>query len=321
MMIPEKIKKNISAVFQPKLFILIRNRQYNKQTFFADLVAGIVVGIVAIPLAIAFGIASGVSPQQGLITAIIAGFLISFLGGTHTLIGGPTGAFMIIVAGIVADFGINGLWIATAMAGVMLIIMGLLRLGSVIKFIPYPIIVGFTSGIAVVIFSTQIKDFLGLSIDSVPSEFISKWGAFFHHLDSFNPFALGLGALTVATIIIFPHITKRIPGSLVAIIITTLLVFFFELPVDTIGSRFPGLSEGASIPEPHGIAIDAKAIRLLLQPAFTIALLGAIESLLAAMVADGVTGKRHHSNTELIAQGAANIITPLFGGIPSTGAI
>jgi SulP family sulfate permease len=320
-MISEKIKKNILAVFQPKLFTLIKNRQYNKQTFFADLVAGIVVGIVAIPLAIAFGIASGVSPQQGLITAIIAGFLISFLGGTHTLIGGPTGAFMIIVAGIVADFGINGLWVATAMAGVMLIVMGLLRLGSVIKFIPYPIIVGFTSGIAVVIFSTQIKDFLGLSIDTVPSEFLNKWGSLFQHLDTINFWALGLGALTVATIIIFPHITKRIPGSLVAIIVTTLLALFLELPVDTIGSRFPALSEGASIPEPHGIAIDARTFRLLLQPAFTIALLGAIESLLAAMVADGVTGTRHHSNTELIAQGAANIITPLFGGIPATGAI
>jgi SulP family sulfate permease len=320
-MITQKIKKNIFTVFQPRLFLMIKNRQYSKQAFLSDLVAGIVVGIVAIPLAIAFGIASGVSPQQGLITAIIAGFIVSFLGGTNTVIGGPTGAFMIIIFGIIAEFGINGLMIATLMAGAMLIIMGLLRLGSVIKFIPYPIIVGFTSGIAVVIFSSQIKDFFGLTIETVPSEFIDKWGVYFSHLGSINPWALGMGLITIIIIAAFPYFTKRIPGSLVAIIVTTLLVVFLDIPVDTIGSRFPSLAEGTPLPAPHGIAIDAKAIRLLIQPAFTIALLGAIESLLAAMVADGVTGSKHHSNTELIAQGVANMVTPLFGGIPATGAI
>jgi SulP family sulfate permease len=312
-------KVKISDIFQPKLFALIKRKKYTKDDFIADLIAGIIVGIVALPLAIAFGIASGVSPQQGLITAIIAGFLISFFGGSNVLIGGPTGAFMIIVYGIVAEYGMSGLIIATILAGIILIIMGILKMGDVIKFIPYPIVVGFTGGIAVVIFSSQIKDFLGLNIEAVPSEFIDKWIAYFQHLGSVNIVTTGIAVFTVLTIIFWPY--RKIPGSLIAIIITTVLTAVFGLNVETIGSKFPELAGGVALPLPETPTIDMKAIRMLVQPAFTIALLGAIESLLAAMVADGVTGKKHHSNTELIAQGIANVVTPIFGGIPATGAI
>ena len=315
----------LSEVFQPKLFELFKKGNYNKQTFTADLIAGVIVGIIALPLAIAFGIASGVSPQQGLITAVVAGFLVSFFGGSHFLIGGPTGAFIVIVYGIVAQYGISGLIVATVLAGIILILMGVFKLGSIIKFIPYPIVVGFTSGIAVVIFSTQVKDFLGLTIENLPSEFIPQWGAYFTHLATFrlHEFLLSLGCLLV--IIFWPKVTNKVPGSLIAIIVGTaasiLLTKFGVVEFATIGSKFPELANGIEVPKPVVPHITWDTVQNMFQPAFTIALLCAIESLLAAMVADGVTGKRHNSNTELIGQGIANIITPFFGGIPATGAL
>lgn len=304
-------------MFSPKLFTTIR--QYDRKTFFSDLTAGVIVGIVALPLAIAFGIASGVSPERGLITAIIAGFLISFLGGSRVQIGGPTGAFIVIVYGIVEQFGVQGLIIATIMAGIMLIAMGFFKLGSVIQFMPYPIVVGFTSGIAVIIFSSQIKDFLGIGGGEVPASFVEKWGFYFENFSSLNLTAFALSAGTVLIILLWQKINKIIPGSLIAILITTLAVSYFNLPVETIGSKFGEIRAG--IPPPSIPGIDFATFRMLLMPAFTIAMLGAIESLLSAMVADGATGYRHRPNTELIAQGVANIITPLFGGIPATGAI
>ena len=319
------MKFKLSEVFQPKLFELFKKGNYNKQTFTADLIAGIIVGIIALPLAIAFGIASGVSPQQGLITAVVAGFLVSFFGGSHFLIGGPTGAFIVIVYGIVAQYGISGLIVATVLAGIILVLMGAFKLGSIIKFIPYPIVVGFTSGIAVVIFSTQVKDFLGLTIENLPSEFIPQWGAYFTHLATFrlHEFLLSLGCLLV--IIFWPKVTNKVPGSLIAIILGTaasiLLTKFGVAEFATIGSKFPELANGIEVPKPVVPHITWDTVQNMFQPAFTIALLCAIESLLAAMVADGVTGKRHNSNTELIGQGIANIITPFFGGIPATGAL
>ena len=314
-----------SEVFQPKLFELFKKGNYNKQTFTADLIAGVIVGIIALPLAIAFGIASGVSPQQGLITAVVAGFLVSFFGGSHFLIGGPTGAFIVIVYGIVAQYGISGLIVATVLAGILLVLMGVFKLGSIIKFIPYPIVVGFTSGIAVVIFSTQVKDFLGLQIENLPSEFIPQWIAYFSNMATFrlHEFLLSLGCLLV--IIFWPKVTKKVPGSLIAIILGTaasiLLAKFAGVEFATIGSKFPELANGIEVPKPQAPHITWEIVKDMFQPAFTIALLCAIESLLAAMVADGVTGKRHNSNTELIGQGIANIITPFFGGIPATGAL
>lgn len=304
-------------MFSPKLFTTIR--QYDRKTFFSDLTAGVIVGIVALPLAIAFGIASGVSPERGLITAIIAGFLISFLGGSRVQIGGPTGAFIVIVYGIVEQFGVQGLIIATIMAGIMLMAMGFFKLGSVIQFMPYPIVVGFTSGIAVIIFSSQIKDFLGIGGGEVPASFVEKWGFYFENFSSLNLTAFALSAGTVLIIMLWQKINKIIPGSLIAILITTVSVSYFNLPVETIGSKFGEIRAG--IPPPSIPGIDFATFRMLLMPAFTIAMLGAIESLLSAMVADGATGYRHRPNTELIAQGVANIITPLFGGIPATGAI
>ena len=315
----------LTEVFQPKLFELFKKGNYNKQTFTADLIAGVIVGIIALPLAIAFGIASGVSPQQGLITAVVAGFLVSFFGGSHFLIGGPTGAFIVIVYGIVAQYGISGLIIATVLAGIILVLMGIFKLGSIIKFIPYPIVVGFTSGIAVVIFSTQVKDFLGLTIENLPSEFIPQWSAYFSHIATFqlHEFLLSLGCLLV--IIFWPKVTNKVPGSLIAIILGTaasvLLLKFAGIEFATIGSKFPELANGIEVPKPQAPHITWDTVQNMFQPAFTIALLCAIESLLAAMVADGVTGKRHNSNTELIGQGLANIITPFFGGIPATGAL
>lgn len=288
-----------------------------------DLMAGIIVGIVALPLAIAFGIASGVSPEQGIITAIIGGFLVSFLGGCSVQIGGPTGAFIIIVYGIIQQYGFEGLAIATILAGIMLIGMGLLKLGTVIKFIPYPIIVGFTSGIALVIFTTQMKDLFGLTMENVPADFISKWIAYGKAFSSIHIGSTIIGLLSILIIIYSPKFIKKIPGSLIAIIVMTLAVYicknFFGLTgIETIGDRF---EIHASLPVPKGIPISWSSINLLLPPAFTIAMLGAIESLLSATVADGITGDKQNSNTELIAQGAANIITPFFGGIPVTGAI
>lgn len=315
----------LPEVFRPKLFELFKKGNYNKDTFISDLIAGIIVGIVALPLAIAFGIASGVSPQQGLITAIVAGFIVSFFGGSHFLIGGPTGAFIVIVYGIVAQYGMSGLIIATSLAGVMLVLMGIFKLGNIIKFIPYPIVVGFTSGIAVVIFSTQMKDFFGLNISNVPSEFIPQWGAYLSNLGSINFTELALSLICLLVIIFWSKITRKIPGSLIAIIVGTgfslILSKFAGIQFATIGSKFPELAGGISLPKPQAPDVNWETIKNLFSPAFTIAILCAIESLLAAMVADGVTGKRHNSNTELIGQGLANIVTPFFGGIPATGAI
>lgn len=307
--------------FHPKLFSAFRG--YSKEKFFADLMAGIIVGIVALPLAIAFGIASGVSPEKGLITAIIGGFIVSFLGGSSVQIGGPTGAFIIIVYGVIQKFGIEGLAVATVIAGTMLLLMGLLKLGTVIKFIPYPIVVGFTSGIALTIFTTQIKDLFGLTMDSVPADFISKWGAYADSFHTIKGWALLIGIFSILIITLTPRISKKIPGSLIAIIVMTVIAYFLRnhfgfTGIETIGDRF---EISASIPHPQTFTFTMETINMLLPSAFTIAVLGAIESLLSATVADGVTGDRHNSNTELIAQGAANIVVPLFGGIPVTGAI
>ena len=301
----------------PKLVTTLKG--YTRAQFTADLTAGVIVGIVALPLAIAFAIASGVTPDRGLYTAIIAGFLISTLGGSRVQIGGPTGAFVVIVYGIVQKFGVDGLIVATIMAGVFLVILGAVKLGSVIKFIPHPVVIGFTSGIAVIIFSSQVKDFLGLRMGSVPADFLEKWAAFAEHVRSVNPYAVAVSALAVAVIVVWPRINRRIPGPFVALLMATAVVQLFHLPVETIGSRFGGIS--ASLPSltlPHPTVAQLK---LLIGPAFTIALLGAVESLLSAVVADGMIGGRHRSNMELVGQGVANIVTPLFGGIPATGAI
>ena len=304
-------------ILKPKLFTTLKT--YDKRQFLDDAIAGIIVGIVALPLAIAFAIASGVPPEKGIITAIVAGFLISTFGGSRVQIGGPTGAFIIIVYGIIQNYGITGLTVATIMAGFILIIMGFARLGALIKFIPYPVVVGFTSGIALLIFSTQIKDFFGLTIDEVPSEFFDKWITYYDSINSINYYVLGIALLSLAIILYWPKITRRIPGSLIAIIVSTLLVMFFNLPVDTIGSKFGEIS--SELPKFQMVEINLELIRNLIVPATVIALLAAIESLLSAVVADGMIGGKHRSNMELIAQGIANIITPLFGGIPATGAI
>lgn len=307
--------------FQPKLLSALKN--YSKERFMSDLMAGIIVGIVALPLAIAFGIASGVSPEKGLITAILGGFIVSLLGGSNVQIGGPTGAFIVIVYGIIQNFGIEGLAIATVVAGIILVLMGIFKLGTVIKFIPYPIVVGFTSGIALTIFTTQIKDLFGMEMEKVPADFISKWIAYSGHLDTINPWSLLIGVTSIVIIALSPRFSKKIPGSLIAIIAMTVIAYGMRnylgiIDIETIGDRF---TINASLPAPAPIAFNMETINLLLPSAFTIAMLGAIESLLSATVADGVTGDRHHSNTELIAQGAANIIVPIFGGIPVTGAI
>lgn len=315
---PMYLPKDLKHIFHPKILSTLKG--YDSKTLMADLMAGLIVGVVALPLAIAFGIASGVTPEQGLITAIIAGFLISLLGGSRVQIGGPTGAFIVIVYGIVQQFGVEGLIVATIMAGIILVVMGFLQLGTIIKFMPYPIVVGFTSGIVVVIFSSQVRDFFGLQLnEAVPADFVGKWAVYFHHISTINYFSLGIGLFTVLTIALWPRVNKKIPGTLIALLVSTLAVNWFELPVETIGSRFGSIKAG--IPLPALPMVDFETIRLLLAPAFTIAMLGAIESLLSAMVADGATGGRHRSNTELIGQGIANIITPLFGGIPATGAI
>ena len=307
--------------FQPALFQTLKS--YNKEKFLADLMSGLIVGVVALPLAIAFGIASGVTPERGIYTAIIAGFIISFLGGNTVQIGGPTGAFIVIVYGIVEQYGVQGLAIATILAGIMLVMMGFMKLGSIIKFVPYPIVVGFTSGIALTIFSTQIKDFFGLTTPKLPSGFIEKWGIYFQHFNSIDWWVTLIAVVSVAIIIFTPKISKRIPGSLVAIIVMSVFVYLLKTfgniqGIETIGDRFNIQSE---LPKIKGIPITLESIRLLFPSAFTIAILCAIESLLSATVADGITGEKHNSNMELIAQGAANIVTPFFGGIPATGAI
>lgn len=316
----KSILDKLSIDFEPKLFGLFKN--YSKERFMSDLMAGVIVGIVALPLAIAFGIASGVSPEKGLITAIIGGFIVSFLGGSSVQIGGPTGAFIVIVYGIIQNFGVEGLAIATFIAGIMLLLMGLLRLGTIIKFIPYPIVVGFTSGIALTIFTTQIKDLFGLQIDKVPGDFISKWIVYFENFQTISLLPLVIGVVSIFIIMKTPRFSKKIPGSLLAIILMTVIVYglkqFGVTGIETIGDRF---TLQAELPAPTLIALNMQTIHLLLPSAFTIAMLGAIESLLSATVADGVIGEKHNSNTELIAQGTANLIVPIFGGIPVTGAI
>jgi len=304
-------------MFKPKLIDTLKN--YNRAQFFKDLVAGVIVGIVALPLAIAFAIASGVSPEKGIFTAIIAGFVISALGGSRVQIGGPTGAFIVVVYGIVQQFGINGLIMATFIAGILLIIMGLAKFGSAIKYIPYPLIIGFTTGIAVIIFSSEMKDFFGLKMGAVPADFVSKWIAYGEHISFVNIYAVAIGAFTLLVILLWPKVTHKVPGSLIAIVITTLAVHFFKLPVETIGSRFGAIP--SSLPHPVMPGVSLSVIQQLIRPAFTIALLGSVESLLSAVVADGMIGGSHRSNTELIAQGFANICSSLFGGIPATGAI
>jgi len=281
--------------------------------------AGVIVGIVALPLAIAFAIASGVSPEKGLYTAIIAGFVISALGGSRVQIGGPTGAFIVIVYGIVQQFGINGLIIATFLAGILLVGMGFARLGAVIKFIPHPLIVGFTAGIAVIIFSSQMKDMLGLKMGTVPADFIDKWSSYTANISSVSIPAFVISLSTILIILLWPRITHKIPGSLIAILLTTAAVYFFHIPVETIGSRFGAIP--TSLPMPMVPHIDWATIQKLIRPAFTIALLGGIESLLSAVVADGMIGGHHRSNMELVAQGTANMFSAIFGGIPATGAI
>lgn len=309
--------------FKPKLLSVLKN--YSKADFSTDLMAGIIVGIVALPLAIAFGIASGVSPEKGIITAIVAGFIISFLGGSKVQIGGPTGAFIVIIYGIIQEYGIEGLMVATLLAGVLLVLLGAFKLGTVIKFIPYPIIVGFTSGIAVTIFTTQIADIFGLDFqgEKVPGDFIGKWLIYFRHFDSVNWWNATVSIISVFIIAITPKFSKKIPGSLIAIVVVTAAVYCIKTyagitSIDTIGDRF---SIQAQLPEANVPSLDWEAIKNLFPVAVTIAVLGAIESLLSATVADGVIGDRHDSNTELIAQGIANIISPIFGGIPATGAI
>jgi SulP family sulfate permease len=304
-------------MFRPKLLTTLKG--YDRERFVGDLTAGVIVGVVALPLAIAFGIASGVSPDKGLITAVIAGFLISALGGSRVQIGGPTGAFVVIVYGIIQKYGLHGLTIATIMAGILLVAMGFARLGSVIKFIPHPVIVGFTSGIALIIFSGEVKDFLGLRMADPPADFVSKWGAYASSIGSINPAAVAIALGSLAVMIVWPRISRKIPGSLVALVLATAVVQIFALPVETIGSRFGAIP--SSLPMPTVPAVDFQTVRQLMGPAVTIALLAAIESLLSAVVADGMIGGRHRSNMELVAQGVANIVTPFFGGIPATGAI
>ncbi len=285
--------------------------------------SGLIVGVVALPLAIAFGIASGVTPEKGIYTAIIAGFIVSFLGGSRVQIGGPTGAFIVIVYGIVEQYGVQGLAIATVLAGVMLMVMGFLKLGAVIKFIPYPIVIGFTSGIALTIFSTQIKDFFGLDTPALPSGFLEKWGVYLQHFSHINPWSALIAIASVAIIMLTPKISKKIPGSLIALIVMTVAAYLMKTyggitAIETIGDRF---TINSHLPDVEQIPLSLESIRVLFPAAFTIAMLGAIESLLSATVADGATGHRHNSNMELVAQGAANLITPFFGGIPATGAI
>jgi SulP family sulfate permease len=301
----------------PKLFTTLQG--YTRQQLVTDLTAGIIVGIVALPLAIAFGIASGVAPEKGLYTAIVAGFLISALGGSRVQIGGPTGAFVVIVYGIVQQYGTEGLAVATMMAGVILIILGVAKLGAAIKFIPFPVTTGFTSGIALIIFSSQVKDFLGLKMGTVPAEFVAKWQAFVTNLGSLNPWAAGIALFSLAILGFWPRVSRRVPAPFVALVAATAIVQLFHLPVETIGDRFGEIHAG--LPHPTLPHLSFHGMALLAAPAFTIALLAAIESLLSAVVADGMIGSRHRSNMELVAQGVANIVSPIFGGIPATGAI
>lgn len=308
---------NVSTRLKPKLLSVMKT--YNKDQFIKDIVAGLIVAIIALPLSIALAISSGVSPEQGLYTAIIAGFFISLLGGSRVQIGGPSATFMVVVYGVVASYGTEGLLITTILAGIILILFGLLKLGSMIKYIPYPITVGFTSGIAVTIFSSQIKDFFGMDIGSVPTEFIDKWIFYFESMDKAQLLPFLIGALALIILIVWPKINRKIPGSLIAIVVTTLLVTLLKLDVQTIGSQYADLS--SSFPTPSIPTFTWKKVQVLLSPAFTIAFLCSIESLLSAVVSDGMIGSKHRSNMELVAEGVANIASGLFGGMPATGAI
>ncbi len=317
----------ITSRFRPALFTSFQSG-YSLTAFNRDCLAGIIVGIVAIPLAIAFGIASGVSPTQGLITAVVAGFLISAFSGSHVQVGGPTGAFIVIIYGIVQKYGYDGLAVATIMAGIFLILLGAFGFGKIIKYIPYPVTVGFTAGIALIIFAGQIKDLLGLTMDKVPADFVEKILAYAQHIDSTRWQNVLIGSVTIAICIYWKRVTAKVPGSLIAVLVTTVVVFIlrhFNLlspeVVQTIGDRFPDVANGMSMPTPHVPRVSLETFREMVSPAISIALLAGIESLLSAVVADGMTGKRHHSNTELIGQGIANLCSPLFGGIPATGAI
>jgi SulP family sulfate permease len=304
-------------MFKPKFFTTIK--EYSLAQFYKDLVSGIIVAIIALPLSIALATASGVAPEKGLYTAIIAGFIISFLGGSRVQIGGPTGAFMVIVYGIVYEYGVDGLIVATFMAGVIMILLGLLKVGNMIKYIPYTITTGFTSGIALVIFSSQIKDFLGLEIDVVPSEFIGKWESYLKNLSSFSMETFVIGAIALAILILWPKVTRKIPAAFVALIVTSLITWGLGLDVITIGTRFGALA--SQLPVPKMPVMSLELMKKLIGPAISIALLGSIESLLSAVVADGMIGGKHRSNMELVAQGIANMASALFGGIPATGAI
>jgi SulP family sulfate permease len=308
---------NSRDTFVPKLVSTLKS--YDRAQLASDAIAGVIVGVVALPLAIAFAIASGVTPDRGLWTAIVAGFLISVLGGSRVQIGGPTGAFVVIVYAIVQKYGIDGLTVATLMAGVILVAMGLAKFGSAIKFIPHPLVIGFTSAIAVIIFSGEIKDFLGLRMGVVPAPFLAKWGAYASSITTISPHAVGVSLASLAIILVWPRVSRRVPGPFVALIVTTVAVALLHLPVETIGSRFGEIA--ATVPHPHFPHLTFDQVTSLVGPAFTIALLAAVESLLSAVVADGMIGGRHRSNMELVAQGIANIASPLFGGIPATGAI
>lgn len=314
-----KAKVKDGEKMSPKIFNLIKEKKITKEQVMKDVMAGIIVAIIALPLSIALGISSGVSPEKGLITAIVAGFIISFLGGSRVQIGGPTGAFVVIVYTIVQMYGINGLIIATLMAGIMLVIMGVLKLGDLIKYVPHTITVGFTSGIAITLLSTQVKDFLGLNIENVPAEFIPKWQSYFSNIGTLNIAALLVGIGCILIMVFWPKVNKTIPGSVIALIVSTLAVQLFNLPVETIGSRYAQIS--SSIPVPSIPIFEIETIKILFKPAMTIAILAAIESLLSAVVADGMIDDSHDSNMELIAQGIGNIGSALFGGIPATGAI
>jgi SulP family sulfate permease len=305
-------------LIEPKLLTVLREG-YTRKQFYSDLTAGLTVGVVALPLAIAFAIASGVKPEQGLYTAIVAGFVIAVLGGSRAQISGPTGAFIVIIYGVVQQYGYDGLVVATLIAGVLLILMGLARMGALIKFIPLPVTVGFTSGIALIIFSSQVPDFLGLGIEKVPAQFVAKWAAYQSSFSTLNPYALGVGLLSLLIVALWPRLTHKVPGPLVAILLVTALVKYFDLPVETIGSRFGDVPN--SLPTFRVPHVTWQLVQQMFSPAVTIALLAALESLLAAVVADGMLGTRHRSNMELIAQGAGNITSVLFGGIPATGAI
>jgi SulP family sulfate permease len=307
----------VSAAFLPKTFTILRG--YTRSQLLSDLQAGLVVGIVAIPLALAFAIASGVAPEKGLVTAAVAGFLISFLGGSRVQIGGPTGAFVVIVYGIVARYGVEGLTLCTILAGIILVVLGLARFGGAIKFIPYPVVTGFTSGIAVIIFSSQVKELMGLRMGSVPAPFLAKWRAYGESLGTASLPAIAVALGSLAILLLWPRVSRRIPGPIVAILLASAAVVAFRIPVETIGSRFGEIH--AAIPSPRLPSVSVERVRELFSPALTVALLAAIESLLSAVVADGMIGSRHKSNVELVGQGIANVASGLFGGIPATGAI